>query len=41
MKKSPYLCGRNQTTNTPKGKKGISLTIKLQSNENNKQRNNF
>ena len=28
MKKPPYLCGRNQTTNTPKGKKKISLTKK-------------
>ena len=36
MKKLPYLCSRNQTTNTPKGKKKVSLTIKLQSNENNK-----
>ena len=32
MKKPPYLCSRNQTTNTPKGKKKTSLTIKLQSN---------
>ena len=32
----PYLCSRNQTTNTPKGKKKIQ-TIKLQSNENNQQ----
>ena len=28
-KKPPYLCGRNQTTNTPKGKKKISLTHKI------------
>ena len=34
IKKPPYLCSRNQTTNTPKGKKKISLIIKLQSNEN-------
>ena len=34
----PYLCSRNQTTNTPKGKKKIQ-TIKLQSNENNQQHN--
>ena len=26
MKKPPYLCSRNQTTNTPKGKKKIQTT---------------
>ena len=36
MKKPPYLCSRNQTTNTPKGKKK-SLIIKLQSNMNNER----
>lgn len=38
MKNPPYLCSRNQKTNTPKGKKEISKTIKLQSNENNKKK---
>ena len=31
MKKPPYLCSRNQTTNTPKGKKEIQ--VKLNNNE--------